>query len=41
VLVDLLPELSAGGFGHGSAMLWSAAGELLGVASQSVRLFRF
>jgi len=41
VLVDLLPELSAGGFGHGSAMLWTVAGELLGVASQSVRLFRF
>jgi len=41
VLVDLRPELSAGGYGHGRANLWSPAGELLGIASQTARLFRF
>ena len=41
VLVDLRPELSAGGYGHGRANLWSPAGELLGIASQTARLFQF
>jgi len=41
ILVDLLPQVSAGGFGHGSAMLWTQHGEALGIASQTARLFTF
>jgi len=40
VLVDLVAELVSGGYGHGTAWLWSAAGEPLGIASQTARLHR-
>jgi acyl-CoA thioesterase len=38
VLVELVPELVAGGYGHGTAILWSETGEQLGIASQTARL---
>ena len=41
VLLEIFPDLAADGFGHGTARLWSTAGELLGVASQTMRLKRF
>jgi acyl-CoA thioesterase len=41
VLLEIFPDLAADGFGHGTARLWSAAGELLGVATQTMRLKRF
>jgi acyl-CoA thioesterase len=40
VLIDGLPELAAGGYGHGSVRLWSEDGLLLGTASQTAALWR-
>ena len=41
VLLDLLPHQAVGGFGHGSAHLWSRDGRLLGTASQTASLLLF
>jgi acyl-CoA thioesterase len=41
VLVELDPHLLTGGYGHGSARLWSADGALLGVASQTASMRTF
>ena len=41
VLVDCRPDGAANGYGHGTVLLWSPAGALLGVASQSTTLRRF
>jgi len=41
ILLEMLPELASGGYGHGSVHLWSPDGELLGTASQSAALILF
>lgn len=41
VLIDYDPYFAFGGYGHGSARLWSSDGVLLGVASQTASLFVF
>lgn len=41
VLVDGRGDLAARGYGHGSILLWSESGVLLGVASQTAMLRRF
>jgi acyl-CoA thioesterase len=39
VLLDVEAHVAVGGFGHGHAYLWSPDGRLLGIGSQSARLF--
>lgn len=41
VLVDVEPHLISGGYIHGGAALWSSAGTLLGVASQTAGVVVF
>jgi len=41
VLVDIRPHLVAGGYGHGDALIWNQAGELVAVASQIASLVPF
>ncbi len=41
VLVDLRAHFAAGAYGHGSALLWSETGALLGTASQTASMFEF
>lgn len=41
ILVAVEPHLISGGYVHGSAALWSEAGSLLGVASQTAGLILF
>jgi acyl-CoA thioesterase len=41
VLVDASPELAVGGYGTGAVRLWSVAGDLLGVATQTARMQLF
>ena len=38
ILLDLRPQLVAGGYGHGVADLWTEDGHLLAVASQTVSM---
>jgi len=41
VLLDLRPDLTDGGYIHGTVHLWSPAGDLLGVATQTATLRPF
>jgi acyl-CoA thioesterase II len=41
VLAELDPHLAAGGYGHGSAHLWSPDGDLLATASQTATMMLF
>lgn len=41
VLLDVQAELAHGGFGHGRVLVWTPAGDLVAVASQTARLFSF
>lgn len=41
LLLDLRPHSAVGGYGHGSAHLWTQDGHLLATASQTASLLRF
>ncbi len=41
VLIDLRPHMAIGGYGHGTAHIWTAAGELAATVSQSASMLQF
>ena len=41
VLIDLRPHMATGGYGHGTAHIWSEAGELAATVSQSASMMQF
>jgi acyl-CoA thioesterase len=41
VLLELVPHLAAGGYGHGGLLLWAPDGQLLATGSQTAGLLLF
>jgi acyl-CoA thioesterase len=41
ILLELDPHLASGGYGHGTVLVWSPEGELLGAGSQTSSLILF
>lgn len=39
VLMECMPWLATGGYGHGGVLLWTPDGHLLGIATQTARVF--